>query len=687
MFARLAPPRRFLRYDRGGEHRYSGTISWTKALASLPRQPFAVPLAGTVNGQDRHWLLCFDLDAHVFDAEAVEEDLINLLELLYEAEVEPLVVKSGPGGGYHVWVAIGGKQGTPSAQVKRLAKAMAGMFRTLDWKMLCNVRAGCVRPPGAPHRAGGVAEIDTFYAHRRGVKAALDAFVDGAVADAVERIWKALPAEARKTAEPGKPANRPTALGDDGYDRMKRPWRQLSPTIAALAERELEPDEDASARLHSLTLGCAFAGWTFTEYQRLCETAPAAVYARSARDSKRRGVRIERRAEQRRALLERQWNQGLEDARKLPMTAVGDEDDAAMWDQRVQDVVAGVMALSAQMRAEPHRWAGSRGPCDEKVLRGLLVRALEAVTLEVGASTRSIAEQVGVCGSTGGLALNRLQEDSLLDGPAWIKLETEAAGPNSRVYKLLVDRVSPEQAPAEDEADTDPEQAEEVADRDNEPDTGADQAEYPGVDITRSQGTPAGEGERAQRAPIAALEVPLKLSRHDIWHPQRGLGHHTGRTYTAIMTLKDPHTRLTYPALAALTGYSERTVAWHVERLARVRLAVPGQLRDGTPTVRATARSLDAAAKEIGATGILAARVRRHALEREVFHWWSAEQAWRTSSHEDKAKTLGVPADLIREYALPLEAAADLRWKYGRFPTTAAGRADWGAARRIVAEA
>lgn len=681
VFARLAPPRRHLRLDAMGTHEFKGSITWQEVQLRCPAQPFAAPLASDKTRLFK--LLCFDLDAHALDADAVQEDLLNLLELLSEAEVPYLVVRSGPGGGYHVWVAVGGR-GAPAARVKALAKALSGMFPTLDANMLRNAKTGCARVPGSPHRAGGLAEIDAYY-HRGDARGALAAFGAGGQEDAVERIWNQLPAETRQQAAPGKPANRPVGTGDDGYDRLDRPWRQLSPAVAALADRSVEPDEDTSSRLRSLTLGCAFAGWSYTEYERLCETSPAAVHARTLRDPKGRGGRVERRAEQRKALLERQWRKAVEDARTMPVTAVGGEDDAAAWEERTQAVVAGVMGLAAQMRAEPYRWAGKPGPCDEKVLRGLLVRALEAVTLELGASGRAVGEQVGVCGTTASEALRRLQRDSLLDGPAWLELVDEAAGPHSRVYRLLVDRVSPEIAPAGAESDTDPEAAEEASDPDTGADTIDDQAKYLDVDVSRSQGTPAPQGVRAKRAPVAALEVPLELSRHDLWHPQRGLGHHVCRTYAAIVTLKDPGTRLTLLALASLTGYSVHTLIKHTARMARLGLVVPGQLRDGTPTVRATARSLDAAAKQLGATGVLAARVRRHALERALWNWWCAELTWRTSSREDKKQLLGVPAEVIREYSLPDEVAQSLRWKYGRFPTTEGGRADFAAARRTVA--
>lgn len=704
VYKHLAPPRRPLRLDALGTHEYRDRVSWAKVLEAPPQQPFAVQLAS--DRSEQFYLGCLDLDPGKFNpdprldpdeaalsvlgAAAVQEDLVTAREFFAKAEVPNLVVRSGPTGGYHLWFPAGC---APKSKMKALARALRVLLPTLDITPLMNAKTGGVRPPGAPHRAGGRAEIDPFFHGRSaaGVRAALEAFAAGGGEDAVERIWEQLPVSVRAEAVPvGKPANRPAERADDGYDRLKKPWRQLSTEVAALSIRELKPSENASAVLRSIVLGCVWAGWSFTEFERHCEASPAAVHARARRDPKRpKGERIERRAEARKALLEDQWRKAVADVRTLPASLVGGEDAAAYAAER-QAAVAAVLRLQEQMRLEPLRWATKGGTtrggaCDEKALYAFMVFVLKAGTLEVGVSGRALAEEAGFCQTTAARALKSLAADSPWNGPAWIEVAKDAEGPNSRVYRLKADRVSPETAPEDPETDTADASGEAAPVPDNEADTADDQAKYLAVDITRSQRMPAPQRERPKGAPLAALQALLALYRHDLWHPQRGLGHDLCRTYVKIRTERDPGTHLTLSEVALLTGYPMATVIGHVARQEVLGLVVTGRLPDGTPVVRATDRSLDAVAHQLNATGVLDARVRRHRIERELWHWWCAELAWRTTSREDKKKILGVPAEVIREYALPDDAVGSLRWKYGRFPTTADGRADFAAARRTVA--
>jgi hypothetical protein len=91
----------------------------------------------------------FDLDRAKGD---IERDVDELTTLLEAAEVRYLVCVSGPGRGLHVWVPVAP---TAAAVVRSLARAAARRLPSLDISPLSNPKTGCVRPPGAPHRAGG----------------------------------------------------------------------------------------------------------------------------------------------------------------------------------------------------------------------------------------------------------------------------------------------------------------------------------------------------------------------------------------------------------------------------------------------------------------------------------------------------------------------------------------------------
>ncbi|MDO2381616.1 hypothetical protein Q2298_25000 [Rhodococcus electrodiphilus] len=125
--------------------------------------------------------------------------------------------------------------------------------------------------------------------------------------------------------------------------------------------------------------------------------------------------------------------------------------------------------------------------------------------------------------------------------------------------------------------------------------------------------------------------------------------------------------------MAALTGYSLATVTRTLSTLAR--LGLPTGAGADTPELR---EQLGNAADRVGASGVGAQRVRRHLLDRELHRWWLEEQEWRCR----RGKKTGVPRTVSLTIALPIGAPARLR--YGRFPVTDTGRADYRAARAVV---
>ncbi len=119
---------------------------------AAPTVPYAVYLTD-VGGRFR--LLGFDLDA---TRGPVGEDLAELRSLLERAGLgRHVVCASGPGGGRHVWVALA--QPVPPADVAAVADQLARRLPTLDKSPLTNPATGALRPPGAPHRCGGVSRV------------------------------------------------------------------------------------------------------------------------------------------------------------------------------------------------------------------------------------------------------------------------------------------------------------------------------------------------------------------------------------------------------------------------------------------------------------------------------------------------------------------------------------------------
>ena len=73
--------------------------------------------------------------------------------MLDQAGIEHVICESGPTGGRHVWTALA--ESVDAETVATLARLARHVCPSLDLSPLSNAATGCVRPPGAPHRAGG----------------------------------------------------------------------------------------------------------------------------------------------------------------------------------------------------------------------------------------------------------------------------------------------------------------------------------------------------------------------------------------------------------------------------------------------------------------------------------------------------------------------------------------------------
>ncbi|MFC7650407.1 hypothetical protein ACFQX6_66265 [Streptosporangium lutulentum] len=115
------------------------------------RDRAAGPFAWYLTNRFQEFLFAvFDLDAAKGD---VQRDVAELVDLLEQAELSYLVCASGPAGGLHVWVPV---RPVGAGLVDAIARAAARRLPTLDISPLTNPKTGCVRPPGAPHRHGGM---------------------------------------------------------------------------------------------------------------------------------------------------------------------------------------------------------------------------------------------------------------------------------------------------------------------------------------------------------------------------------------------------------------------------------------------------------------------------------------------------------------------------------------------------
>lgn len=186
--------------------------------------------------------------------------------------------------------------------------------------------------------------------------------------------------------------------------------------------------------------------------------------------------------------------------------------------------------------------------------------------------------------------------------------------------------------------------------------------DLPEVDATQGEPAPA---------PTATSQLLLHHHTHDVWTNRTGLGGAAARIHWAASTL-GKHLR-TRDALAEListaTGYTTATVTRTLAHLRTLGLL---------PASSNRSIQMDQVAQLIGTAGTAARRALRHLVDRELHRWWTEEAEWRARRGKKRGIRAGCPSTI----ALPITAPA--RARYGRFPTTATGRADYRTARATV---
>lgn len=130
-----------------------------------PDRPYAVHLYDRAGRAAK--VLALDLDAKTPSGVAgVRRDLANIERVLSGVGLRYAVAASGPAGGRHVLVPF--EDGIPYRAAMAVATWFAVGCPTLDTSPVSNSVTGALRPPGAPHTAGGTSTIVS----------GLDAFAD-----------------------------------------------------------------------------------------------------------------------------------------------------------------------------------------------------------------------------------------------------------------------------------------------------------------------------------------------------------------------------------------------------------------------------------------------------------------------------------------------------------------------------
>ncbi|PZO67595.1 MAG: hypothetical protein DI634_10435 [Kocuria palustris] len=527
-----------------------------------PQRPWAMYLAGA---DDRFRFLAFDLDAHG-DAAAPLRDLDVLTGHLVDAGIPFLVCKSGPSGGRHVWVGLA--ESVDADTVATLNRLVKHLCPSLDLSPLSNARTGCVRPPGAPHRSGGVSTP---------LAGSLDVLTDPQTpADAIRGLVTRLAALVDDTEPADAEGGR--YVGPIPVDAHRRLYlvgrRRELPAPSATALRELPAGADASAHLWRVLIGAAAARWRHADVAALVDDADGLEHVRTRASPRGRTPRPRR---EQAAILARQWDKAVRYVANSSRQ-IGDD---PTFDRRADRIAAHVRDVQERADAAAGRWTRGGGPADRRILDVLCVIALHALRGTVEADTRRLALLAGVGRETARTALLRLAQDG------WIAHAAAAEGPRGAHWTI------------------DPKNA-----------------LHSSSDHARSQADPrppgAGAAERNQL--LATLRTRTTDAAHDLFTSTRpALGHLAGNIYahtdSAPATLDD---------LARSTGAGIVRTARLLDRLAYAGIVEP------TPTgwVRSSRSTVDAAAERAGVAGRLDARALRYRVEREVWAWWKAEETW-----------------------------------------------------------
>ncbi|SDI47149.1 hypothetical protein SAMN05421505_15520 [Sinosporangium album] len=631
--------------DESGEwaHAYEAEV---RLGATAPQGPYAWYLTDA-RGMWR--FLVLDFDASRGDAGDVARDLAGAREVLAAADVEHLVCRSGPAGGMHVWVSA---DLVSADLVRAVAVAAARRWPTLDLSPLTNRRTGCVRPPGAPHRAGGWSRPEG------GAERAAAILSRPVEAEAIQRLAVLLDADLA-VAEAAEAAVRAVEQGQDG---PRLAGRRRPCDVADLLAVEVAAGQ-GHAHLARVLVRLALARWSRAEAVALVEahlSAPGLVHVRRQGGARERVRGVGERA----ALLERQWARAVAYAATLRREVDGQEPEEGEWPRRVAGVVATVAGVrrAVEGAAAEGRWARQSGPADRRALEFALEMALEAVAGEVELDCRRVALACGMGKTTAARALRRL----CLDG--WLALVEAGEGRRAHRYRVLQ---QPDCPAAAELATSPPDDAQAQAVTRDALGGGGTQAiprpaEAPSLpcapDVARTR----------HRAELAARR---EITGHDLYtHPrpgQPGLGAHTAATAAALATglynVKD---------LAQATGYTAATTRRHLTGLRTHNLARP--TTTAATTWRPTATSPDRVTRRIGAAGVRARRARAYALDRAIWAWWLDELAWMRTPGKRRGRAAGPGQQ-------PLILVGAPTWsRRARYPRDDRGRADHHAARTQI---
>lgn len=562
-------PRRIVRCaDRDAQGRVINSYPLVHPIAGhVPATSWAVCLADSGR---RFRLLCADLDAKS-GPEPVHRDRRALTGLLDDLRLPHLVCGSGPSGGVHVWIGLA--DSLDAEVVAVLARLLAGWLPTLDPAPLLNPATGCVRPPGSPHRDGGVSRV---------LSGDLGTLTHPTVtSEEVDRLIGAL--AAHTTAAPLASRSTGTSTGSVAterrlaWDAAGHPFlpgarRELPPASRAALAEACGPGTDASAVLWRVLCGAATAHWRYADVAALA-SAPGLEHVRTLRQANQRLPRPATGAASTPAVLARQWRRAVRAMAAIPTDRAGAD---PTFDARAELVAGVVRAVQSRADATRGRWQGRRGIAHRKVLDTICLFELQAVRLDVEADIRRIGLTCGLDRETARRALLALADDG------WLERTQPASGRRAARWTT---------APA-----------------------GVVHNEVKRT-LSQADPRPASSGAAQRHLLLTTLSDRITAAAHDAFAPTGGLGRRASALYA----------RLAVPAttqeLGPLLGWTTDDIDHTLVLLVQEGLIE----RCGACWQRTDPHALELAADRLGTAGRGQRRAVRYAVERLAWAWWLSE--------------------------------------------------------------
>ena len=557
--------------------------SFAPLYGPCPALPWAIWLT------DEHrmfQLLAFDLDAGRGDA---VRDCARLTGWLRSIHLEHTVAVSGPSGGRHVWLSLA--EPAPPQLVAHLAHLAKRLLPSLDVSPLLNPATGCVRPPGAPHRAGGASTV----------LAGPEPVLRPAVRiEDLERFAAVLTGQVDDLTIPA-PAVMPSSAAAlprdvEGYPYLPGPHRAL-PRGSARALAAVPVDGHADGVAFAVLLGAVRAHWRYADVLAVLDQ-PGMEHFRTERSPTAGQPRRPRRPHEQRERLGRQWRRAVDQVlTDSPRRAIADD---PTFGPRAAQIAAQVTAVQTRADASKARWITRTGPGARRVLDALCLLAAQALTVTVEADQRRLATMTGLGRET---VRNRLAD--LAEGGD-ITLAVPASGVHGHTWTLTVPTHLPVQSGYPQPSDT-----------------------------TWSQGVPppplgAPSSTDPRMLLIDQLNRKLLDQAHDVF-TVAGLGHAAGQVYAHLSS-----DYVTVTELAEVTGRSFEDTGAELGAMRAAGLI----LRKGAGWRRPVRDRRTPAAKRLDVFGILAARRQLYELERALWAWWLDELEWMKlpRSHPSKRR-------------------------------------------------